>query len=62
MADRIKCELFNLGNIDERRAYEMLLERKDDEKIAILDTDKAWGNKAEGTLFVYVVYRELGDY
>lgn len=62
MAESIKCVLYNLGDPEDRRKYEALLEQHDAEEVSIMEKDKTWGNKAEGTLFVYVVYKILGDY
>jgi len=62
MTEEIKCKLFNLGDPEDRKKYEKLLEQDDAEEIAIREKDKTWGNKAEGTLYVYVVYKILGDY
>jgi hypothetical protein len=57
--NQVKCILFNLGDPNQLREYEALLNRERNEEIHIRDTKEAWGNKAEGVLFKFVEYEIL---
>lgn len=59
---QIHCVLFNLGDPNDMKMYETLLNRQEQEEIYIIDTEKTWGNKAEGVLYVYVTFKDREEF